>query len=67
MIPQGRKILTSLVWNTILKNWDTLFEFMQIGTQYSENHFTIFYNVTFNCGKENWLGTIKATPKINKK
>ena len=32
----------SLVWNKILKDWDTLFEFIQIEVQRSKNYFEIF-------------------------
>ena len=66
--PWWTKVSISPVRNIILNIWDPLFELMQIKTQRSKNYLTIFFMTkSRSFWKENWLGAIKVTPKINKK
>ena len=60
-------ITVSSLRNRILKIWDTLFELMQIETQWNKNCFIFFVTCSWSSGKEHWLGTRKVTPKIKKK
>ena len=40
--PRRTKLLTSPVWNKILKLWDTLFDLIQIEVQCTKNYFKFF-------------------------
>ena len=60
--PRRTKILTSPVWNKILKIWDIPFELIQIEVRYSRNYFNFFYHKKLELLKR----TAKATPKIEK-
>ena len=64
---KDKNITVSSLRNRILKIWDTLFELMQIETQWNKNYFIFFVTCSWSFGKEDWLGTRKVTPKINKK
>ena len=65
--PWWTKVSIFPVRNIILNIWDPLFELMQIETQRSKNDLTVFFMTkSWSFWKKNWLGTIKATPKINK-
>ena len=56
---KDKNITVSTLVNRILKIWDTLFEMMQIETQYNKNYFTFFCNVKL----ELWKGTLTWNKK----
>ena len=69
MTPRYTKILTSPVWNLILRIWDTCFELMQIETLCNKNYFKIFSyfkveGLEKNIDLEQWKS---RQPNINKK
>ena len=63
---KDKNITVSSLWNRILKIWDTLFELIQIETQYNKNYLTFFCKVKLELWKGVLTRTRKATPKINK-
>ena len=58
---KDKNITVSSLWNRILKIWGTLFELMQIETQWKKNYFIFFCNVQL----ELWKGTLTWNKKIH--
>ena len=65
--PRRTKSLISPVWNRILNIWAIFFELTQIGKKCIKNYFVFFITWCWSFRNEHWLGTIKVTPKIEKK
>ena len=57
-------MLIFLVWNKILKSWDTLFELIQIEVQCSKNYFKMFLpQEVWASGNNRRKGITKPMPK----
>ena len=60
------RMLISLVWNKILKIWDTLFELMQKEVKCSKNQCKCFLPQEAGAFENNSKRIAKAKPKIEK-